>query len=131
LSSDKGLKKGKTSKIAKGSEQELESSTIADLYLQAKEDGTNPGLVNEIEKIIMPKTELSATVEEMQGQTDISAFDELNDIDNISNPSRRKEAIAAFDEKHGGQYKRMSKIHSNFASIARNLIKSELLLKDC
>lgn len=131
LSSDKGLRKGKTSKIAKGSEQELESSTIADLYLQAKEDGTNPGLVNEIEKIIMPKTELSADIEEAKGQTDINAFDELNDIDNISNPSRRKEAIAEFDEKHGGQYKRMSKIHSNFASIARNLIKSELLLKDC
>lgn len=131
IGSDKNLKKGRTSKIAKGTEQQLESSTIADLYLQAKEDGTNPALVNEIEKIIMPKTELSADVEEIQNQTDINAFDELSNIDEIRNPSDKKAAIASFDEKHGGQYKRMSKIHSNFASIARNLIKSELLLKDC
>jgi hypothetical protein len=131
LDFDKGPKRGRTTKIGKKVKQELESSTIADLYLQAKEDGSNPALVNEIEKIIMPKTELSVDVEEIQNQSELNAFDELSSIDEISNQSDRKAAIAAFDEKHGGQYKRMSKIHSNFASIARNLIKSELLLKDC
>lgn len=131
LDSDKGPRRIRTTKIGKKVKQESESSTIADLYLQAKEDGSNPALVNEIEKIIMPKTELSADVEEMRNQSELNAFDELSNIDEISNRADRRAAIAAFDEKHGGQYKRMSKIHSNFASIARNLIKSELLLKDC
>jgi len=128
---DKGTKRNRNTKIGGKVKQESESSTIADLYLQAKEDGSNPALVNEIEKITMPKTELSADIEQMQNQAELNAFDELSNIDEISNRADRKAAIAAFDEKHSGQYKRMSKIHSNFASIARNLIKSELLLKDC
>jgi hypothetical protein len=59
------------------------------------------------------------------------ALNELQTIKDIKNPTAKRKAIEEFDAKYDGQYKRMSKIDTNFGSIVRNLKKNNLINIDC
>jgi hypothetical protein len=114
-------KKGpKTSKITEP--KGFDSEEIAFLYNEAKADGSNPELVKAIEDIIMPTT---------QQMSYADALNELQTIKDIKNPTAKRKAIEEFDAKYDGQYKRMSKIDTNFGSIVRNLKKNNLINIDC
>ncbi len=117
---DPSAKGPKTSKIAQP--KGFDSEEIAFLYNEAKADGSNPELVKAIEDIIMPTT---------QQMSYADALNELQTIKDIKNPTAKRKAIEEFDAKYDGQYKRMSKIDTNFGSIVRNLKKNNLINIDC
>ena len=87
------------------------------------------------QKVISPAEQVSekvtepAIVKETTNAKDL--FNEVVEITKIRNASEKNKAIASFDERNNGKFKKMSKIHTNFASITKGLEKNNLIKKDC
>jgi hypothetical protein len=126
------LKGPKTQKISKGMKNAgFDVEEVVSMYNQAKQDGSNPQLVAEVEKIIMPNTETTADVEKAMEMQSLNMFDEISTISSIRNLSKKNDAIKEFEQRTGQSFKRVSKIERNFGNITRALKKSNLINIDC
>ena len=133
---DKENKPGVSSEERVG-EKPVEEQPIT----ETSEEEVSPSGVVQEEQVT---TEKPATTEEVTPEEEVIAetnaplepsesdmFNDLQSISEIKNPAEKRMAIKEFDAKYDGQYKRMSKIDTNFGSIVRNLKKNNLINIDC
>ena len=80
---------------------------------------------------LTPEQEVVAETNAPLEPSESDMFNDLQSISEIKNPAEKRRAIEEFNAKYDGQYKRMSKIDTNFGSIVRNLKKNNLINIDC
>lgn len=106
----------------------------------SQEEVSPSGVVQEeqvkVEKVapkeeLTPEEEIVAETNAPLEPSESDMFNDLQSINEIKNPADKRIAIEEFNAKYDGQYKRMSKIDTNFGSIVRNLKKNNLINIDC
>ena len=99
-----------------------------------KETPSPSGVVQEEQvqvEEVTPEEEIVAETNAPLEPSESDMFNDLQSISEIKNPAEKRRAIEEFNAKYDGQYKRMSKIDTNFGSIVRNLKKNNLINIDC
>lgn len=121
---DKNPTKGKVVNV----EADPKNKNIERLIL---EDGTvlnrnkNTGSIS-----LNNKVKATAPVTEVKGEvTTTNEFDELAEINKMTSPKKKKDAMKAFNEKYGEKSTRISEIDSKFTSIVNKLESQKLITK--
>jgi hypothetical protein len=123
---DKNPTKGKVVNV----EADPRNKNIERLIL---EDGTVLNRNKNTGNITLNNKVKASTVEtEVKGEaTAKNEFDELSDINNITSPKKKKDAMKAFNEKYGEKAARISEIDSKFTSIVSKLESNKIITKKC
>jgi len=97
------------------------------------QEATTGGVVQEAqgEKVTTPSEATAQPTTQQEPTNAKELFNEVVEITKIRNATERNKAIASFDERNNGKFKKMSKIHTNFGSIIKGLEKNNLIKKDC
>jgi hypothetical protein len=102
---------------------------------ETSEETISPSGVVQEEQVkveeVTPEQEIVAETNAPLEPSESDMFNDLQSIGEIKNPAEKRRAIDEFNAKYDGQYKRMSKIDTNFGSIVRNLKKNNLINIDC
>jgi len=78
------------------------------------------------------KVKASTVDTEVKGEAAAkNEFDELSDINKLTSPKKKRDAMKAFNEKYGDKATRISEIDSKFTSIVNQLQKQNLIKKKC
>lgn len=108
-----------------------------------QEEVSPSGMVQEEQTEITPteevvtETEVTPTEEEIKAPevtaeaTVTNEFDELADINKLTSPKKKRDAMKAFNEKYGEKATRISEIDSKFTSIVSNLETKGIIKKKC
>lgn len=123
---DKNPTKGKVVNV----EADPRNKNIERLIL---EDGTvlnrnkNTGAISLNKKVKASTVDTELTTE----TTVTNEFDELADINKLTSPKKKRDAMKAFNEKYGEKATRISEIDSKFTSIVNQLKTKGIIKKKC
>jgi hypothetical protein len=87
------------------------------------------GVVTETEEVT---TEEEIKAPEVTAEATVTnEFDELSDINKLTSPKKKRDAMKAFNEKYGEKATRISEIDSKFTSIVNQLKTKGIIIKKC